>query len=166
MTCTSPGKIPPLGVVTLPLQKGQKRSYWQHSPSIKHYETPAKGWVRQPTIKRKSNQLMKLTKFKTTDSYFKGFNGKSGQHQWIGNFKTNGNSKKKSNRNAKKEKHSNWVERIPLTGPLLDSTELRKFSENLKINQETSPKLQYKEKSGRWKKTTTYPRAVAQYQMT
>lgn len=40
---------------------------------------------------------------------------------------------KKSNGNARKEKHGDWAERISLTGSLLDSTEVRKFSGSLKI---------------------------------
>ena len=39
---TSPEKIPPHGLVLLPVQKGQKGSCWQNPPSIKHYETSEK----------------------------------------------------------------------------------------------------------------------------
>lgn len=63
-------------------------------------------------------------------------------NEQIGNFKRKRNCKKKSTRNAKKEKHSNWVERILSTGSLLDSTELRKVLGNLKIKEITQIVIQ------------------------
>lgn len=58
---TSPEKIPPHGLVLLPVQKGQKGSCWQNPASIKHYETSEKVRLRQlltdKTNSRKHNWL-------------------------------------------------------------------------------------------------------------
>lgn len=53
---------------------------------------------------------------------------------------------KKSNGNARKEKHSNWAESISLTGSLLDSKKVKKLSGSLKIGH---TKRKWKKKKGK-----------------